>query len=454
MKNIMQFHFNLEGEHLNSYPYARKIGFIEGTLQIYINNQLFYEDIYANVYELALQLAQWLQQVESGKVVDFMYDCIDSEEQLLQFHMQEDRVRVYAPYEEQAFEPLPMETVKRAVLKYCIDLHIALTRIGYKYRLVDELKQLVSANKWALILFESNHYDEAFALIEKLAKKKPSVESLNNYAYLLLHEEEDYERAWDMLQQVLPMQPQSEFPYLMLGELAIHFKRFEEAKLYLQKALTFKESEIATHNIGIAYFSLGEHEQAAQTFSRCAGDSGMVQLYKVVSWIHAGQTTKAKALLDAWNEEADDYTGAIEIADVYIEFGCFMEAREHFEKEWQQYFVSPYIVSRYAYTLWQIGDKAACEQVVQHAINKKKEEIMEEEQIELDEHWTEHDRAERLVEHHVELKELQSLIERLSQGFVPPFDFELYPTGGCQLFGCPLHDHPEYEELVKWIRKH
>lgn len=445
----MKFHFNLEGEHLNSYPYAREIGFIEGTLHIYINDQLFYEDIYANVYELALQLAQWLQQVESGKVGDFMYDCIDSEEQLLQFHMHEECVRVHAPYEQQSFEPLPIETVKQAVLKYCIDLHIALVRIGYKYRLEEQLKSLVSENKWALILFECNQYDKAFPMIGKLAKEKPSVESLNNYAYLLLHEEEDRERAWDVLQQVLPLQPQSDFPYLMLGELAIHFKRFEEAKAYLQQALAFGTSEIATHNLAVAHFSLGEYEQAAQAFSRCAGDSGMTQLYEVVSWMFAGQTAKAKALLDAWNEEADDYTGAMEIADVYIELGCFVEAREHFEKEWYEYVMMPHTISRYAYTLGQLGDEDACQQAVQQAINSQKEKIVDEEQSELDAHWSEQDRAERLVELHNELKELQSLTERLEQGFVPSFDFELYPEGGCQLFGCPLHGHPEYEELVK-----
>lgn len=108
-----------------------------------------------------------------------------------------------------------------------------------------------------------------------------------------------------------------------------------------------------------------------------------------------------------------------------------------------------YIVSRYAYTLGQLGDEDACQQAVQQAINSQKEKIVDEEQSELDEHWSEQDRAERLVELHNELKELQSLTERLEQGFVPSFDFELYPEGGCQLLGCPLHGHPEYEELLK-----
>ena len=76
---------------------------------------------------------------------------------------------------------------------------------------------------------------------------------------------------------------------------------------------------------------------------------------------------KAKALLDGWNEEAYDYTGAIEIADVYVELGCYTEAREQFEKEWRSEIEHPYIVSRFAYTLWQLGDLTACHATIQQA---------------------------------------------------------------------------------------
>ena len=445
----MFFHFNLEGEHVDNYPYEYKTELIEGKLQLYIDGKLFYEDLSANVYELAQQLAQWLLKIESGQAVDFMYDCINREEHLLQFHLEENRVHVYAPYEEQSFEPLSIETVKRAVLKYCIDLHIALVRIGFKSLLEEPLKSLVSENKWALILFECNQYDEAFSRIEKLAKEKPSVESLNNYAYLLLHEEEDRERAWTILMQLLPLQPQSDFPYLMLGEIALHFNRFEEAKVYLQQALAFKESEIATHNLGIAHFSLGEFEQAAQAFSRCTGDSGIVQLYEVVSWLRAGQIVKAKALLDHFDDQADDFIGYSEMADVYIELGGFVEAHTLFAKEWNDHYTMPYSVSRYAYTLWQLMEYDACQQMVQQAILTKQEEIADEKLSAIDENWSEQDLAERIEELEQQLHELESLPSRLAQGCIPPFEFELYTIGGCQLFGCPLHGHAEYVELVK-----
>lgn len=445
----MRFQFQLEGEHLNSSQWAYDNGYIEGDLQVYINDALFFNETCANVFELAIQLGKWLQKVENGGICDFVYDSIDSDESSLQFFVHEQGLLVRSPYEAFSLEPLSVEKVKRAVLDYAIDLQIELLRIDFEHRLDDCLKELVSANKWAVILLEGNQYDEAFVLIEKLANKKPSVQSLNNYAYFLLREEEDQERAWDVLQQVLPLQPQSDFPYLMLGEIALHHKRFELAKSYLQQALHFRLSEIAMYNLAVAHFGLGEYIEAATYFSRCTGDSGLTQLHEVVSWMHAGQIDKAKVLLAKWNEEADDYTGAIEIADVYIELGDFAEARVQFEKEWQQYVVSPYIVSRYAYTLWQLSDSEACRQVVQQAIEGKKEELVDEEQRELDEHWSEKDRAECLLECQAQLKELETLLQRLEQGFVPSFDFELYPDGGCQLFGCQQHGHAEYDEAIK-----
>lgn len=441
----MKFQFQLEGEHLNSNQWAFDNGYIEGDLQLYINGALYVSDTYVNVLELAIQLGKWLQKVQNGAGCDFVYNTIDSDESPLQFFVHEQGLLVRSPYEQFSVEPLSFATVKKGVLDYLIHLHIALHRIGYEQRLDDLLKGLVSANKWALILFECNEYDEAFAMIEKLANNKPSVQSLNNYAYFLLHEEEDRERAWNVLQQVLPLQPQSDFPYLMLGEIALHHKQFEQAKAYLQQALHFNVSEEATYNLGMAHFHLAEYEKAAQAFSRCEGDSGLTQLHEVVSWMRAGQTDKAKTLLDNWNEASSDYTGAIEIADVYIELACFTEARVQFEKEWDQYSLMPHTIGRYAYTLWQLGDVEACQQVIQHEIQKKKEEIIDEQQRELDEHWSEKDRAECLVECQAQLKELEILLQRLEQGFVPPFDYDMYPNGGCQLFGCPLHGHPEYD---------
>ena len=83
---------------------------------------------------------------------------------------------------------------------------------------------------------------------------------------------------------------------MMLGEIALHKQQYEEAKSYLQQSLSYKVTEEATYNLAIAHFQLGEYEQAAQTFARCIGDSGMTQLHEVVAWLYAGEHTESKGV--------------------------------------------------------------------------------------------------------------------------------------------------------------
>ncbi|MFS0875244.1 tetratricopeptide repeat protein [Solibacillus isronensis] len=310
------------------------------------------------------------------------------------------------------------------------------------------MENIISENKRAIMLLEQNNYDEAFSLFKKLARETLPVQSLNNLAWIMLREEENRDEARALLEQLLVLNPKSSFPYMLLGEIALHNKQYDEAKHYLLQALSFRETEEATYNLAMAHFQLGEFEQAAKVFSRCDGDSGITQLHEVVSWLYAGHIDKAKALLANWNDEADDYTGAIEIADVYIELGCYNEARVQFEKEWNSCY-APYIVSRYAYSLWQLEDYDACRAIIRQAIQQNKEEQTDEQQRELDEHWTAQDRDECIIELTEQLQTLETLWRSLENGVVPPFDYDMYPNGGCQLFGCTQHVHSEYEEVTR-----
>ena len=64
---------------------------------------------------------------------------------------------------------------------------------------------------------------------------------------------------------------------------------------------------------------------------------------------------------------------------------------------------------------------------------------------EIDEHWTAEDKAERILELNEQKQTLEALWERLENGYVPDFEYDMYPMGGCQLFGCMQHGNPEYE---------
>lgn len=270
--------------------------------------------------------------------------------------------------------------------------------------------------------------DEALAKLQQLAEKKPSVQSLNNLAYMYLREEEDRDTAEKLLLQALKLNPQSAYPYMMLGEIALHNRQYEQAKTYLQQAMAFTSTEEATYNLAIAYFNLGAYEQAAKTFACYAGDSDQTRLHEVVSWMYAGELDKARELLANWNEEADGYTGAIEIADVYVELGNYSEARVQFEKEWHEYYLSPFVISGYAYTLLQLEGDDACQAIIQQAIQQKKEEIKDELERELDEYWTVENRDEHIKELNEHLQELEALWPQLENGYKPAFDYDMYPN--------------------------
>ena len=296
------------------------------------------------------------------------------------------------------------------------------------------------------MLFEQNEYIKAFAILKKLAEEFPSVQSLNNVAWMYLHEEEEMDEAEKVLEQAIKLHPQSPFPYMMLGEIALHKRRFECAKTYLEIALVHGYTEEAMYNLAITHFKLGEYRKAAQQFAKSIGGSGMAQLHQVVAWMYAGEQEKAKRLLDDWDEEAYDYTGAIEIADVYLEMQHYEEACKQFEKEWQSSINSPYIVSRFAYTMWQLGDVEACQSIIQQASLETGKVIDEVQREECDEHWTVQDKEEQIEELTQEKRVLDALFDRLQNGFVPVFEYDMYQMGGCQLFGCPQHGNAEYEE--------
>lgn len=443
----VKFQFQLEGEHLNSNPWAYDNGYIEGDLQIYMHGAPFFNDPYINVVELAIQLGKWLDAVRHGIVCDFVYESIDHDGPILSFTVEAEALRISSPWQLfELTEPMPLKMVETAVKLYIIELNEKLHAIDYVEKLDRFISDDVSENTKAIVLFEQNDYDAAMGLFKRLAQEQPSVQSLNNLAWMYLREEEDLDEAENLLQQVLALQPQSAFPYMMLGEIALHKQQYERAKGYLQEALTFNVTEQATYNLAMAQFQLGEFEKAAQTFARCVGDSGLTRLNEVVSWMYAGKHQKAKTLLDSWNEDAYDYTGALEIADVYVELGFYEEARRNYEKEWENYVVSPKIVGRYAYTLIQLNESDNAQAIIQKRIVQIKEEIIEEQQAEFDEHWTVTDQQERIAQLKKQIVTLESLYDRLVNGEVPSFDYEMYPDGGCQLFGCMQHGNLEYGE--------
>lgn len=441
----MEFQFELQGEALNSNRWAFENGYIEGNFKIVAEGKTYFEDSYMNVVELAQQLGPWHELARHGQLKDFSFSTIDSEDIMLQFTMEEnDFVTVHSQFENSELPKVPIEIVKTAVLSYLTRLNEQLHEMNYIQKLDQYLSPVVTENTKAIALYESNDYEEALALFKKLAIETPSIQSLNNYAWILLRDEEELLEAEKWLQKALVFKPKAAFPYVLLGEITLKNEQFERAKQYLEQANQLHMTKEGSNNLAIAYLKLGEFKRAARIFSQIEGDSGITQLDEVVAWMYAGQKQRAKNLLSQWNESSEDYTGAIEIADVYTELECFEEARIQFEKEWNDGINTLYIVSRFAYVLWKLNDLDACQRIVEQAIKETLENIKEVQLEEVEENWTLEDKEEVIMDLKADYKALHSLIQRLNEGYIPPFEFEFYPLEGCQLFGCMRHGHEEY----------
>lgn len=443
----MEFQFELQGEVLNSNRWAFENGYIEGNFKIVAEGKTYFEDPYMNVVELAQQLGAWHELARHDQLKGFSFSTIDSEDIMLQFTMEENNfVTVHSQFENSELPKVPIEIVKTAVLSYLERLNEQLDEMNYIQKLDQYLSPVVTENAKAIALCESNDYEEALSLFKKLAIETPTVQSLNNYAWILLRDEEDSREAEKWLQKALAFKPKSAFPYVLLGEIALKSGQFERAKQYLEQANHLEATKEGNNNLAIAYLKLGAFERAARIFSQIEGDSGITQLDEVVAWMYAGQKQRAKNLLSQWDESSDDYTGAIEIADVYTEIECFEEARTQFEKEWNDGINTLYIVSRFTYVLWKLNDLDTCQQVVEQAIKETVENIKDVQLEEVEENWTLEDKKEVISNLTADYEALHSLIQRLNEGYIPPFEFEFYPLEGCQLFGCMRHGHEEYKE--------
>ena len=98
--------------------------------------------------------------------------------------------------------------------------------------------------------------------------------------------------------------------------------------------------------------------------------------------------------------------------------------------------------------MWNWEDKDACHTIVQQSIQLDKEEIKGEQHAEVDEYWTEKERDERIADLIEQQQTLEGLLRRLERGYVPFFEYDMYPIGGCQQFGCVQHGNPEYNEVT------
>lgn len=304
----------------------------------------------------------------------------------------------------------------------------------------------MSTNQKALELFEQNEYEKALELFRQAVEESRNIQSLNNLAWMYSYEEEDDQKALELLKEVIEMKPASYFPYNLLGEINLRQKHWKLASDALSESISIQPSKESYQNLAVAKYYLKELEEASDYFLRVAGNSDVVMFNHIKCLIELDKKTEAKEKLDTFSEDADDFIGEVEVADLYVELGCFKEAIQWFEKGWEEYWKTPNWVSRFVYALFKTKNNLRINEVIQESILHKAEEIKSAHEEECDDNWTESDKEAHMKELLEEKNEYENMVNRMSSGYIPLIEFDPATTGACYLFGCKRHNHPDYQE--------
>jgi tetratricopeptide (TPR) repeat protein len=299
-------------------------------------------------------------------------------------------------------------------------------------------------NQKAIALLEENKYDDSLKLFRKAVELSRNVQSLNNLAWIYCNEEDDDISALPLLEEAINMNPKSHFPYNLLGEIYCRQKKWESAKEILEKSISIHPSKIAYNNLAVANYRLGYIEDASTFFLLASEQSDYALYCHVKCLIELGDNSKAKSKLDTFHENDDEFVGEVDVADLYVELGCYEDAIKWFAKGWDNYSKQSDWVSRYVFSLLKMNNPTLSHKLLNEVINEKIEKINDASEEECDDDWTERDKQDYMKELLNEKNEYEQMFEKISSGHTPSMEFDTSIQGSCYLFGCKRHNHPEY----------
>ncbi|WP_243525654.1 tetratricopeptide repeat protein [Bacillus pseudomycoides] len=294
----------------------------------------------------------------------------------------------------------------------------------------------MNLNQQAIELLEKNEYEESLELFKRAVQVSRDVQSLNNLAWIYHYEEDDIENALVLIREAIDMKPTSYFPYNLLGEIYIKKKMWKDASNILLQSIAIQPSIEAYKNLGVAKYHLGELKEASEYFLMDSSCSDYYMYSYVKCLIELGKATEAKNKLDSFSEDDDDFVGAIEVAELYVELGCFKEAIMWFEKGWKDYWKEPDWVSRYIYSLFKINSINRTHEIIGQVIRQTNEWIQDIQVEVCDEAWTESDKEEYIKELLHDKEGYEHAVEQVVSGYIPKMKFETTIYTGCYLFGC------------------
>jgi len=313
-------------------------------------------------------------------------------------------------------------------------------------------------NELAITLIELNNYEQAYKCLKKAYDLKKGVKQLNNLAYFYYAEckptlvdgeyewEDANKEAIELLKEAIALNPNSHFPYDLLGEILLYAEKDDKAADYILKAIEIKPTMNNLNNMGVYYYQKSNFREAAEYF-RKATEYSINSLTPLLNYgiclaelNHKEEALQVGEELLELNEELGDVSYQ-EISFIYYIIKEYQKFEEAFTKD-DIMFLCVEWYPPYLYGLYQLGKLDEMNQFVEGVIQKKEREMQDSMQDE-DQDWEEGQLEEYLEEEKKEIAFLKAEKDKVLEGICPGVDYEASYEKDCYLFGCMRHENPK-----------
>ena len=317
-------------------------------------------------------------------------------------------------------------------------------------------------NELALAYFNNANLlqdNEDVKLLEKAYQTKKTIKSTHNLAWFYYEgygENSSFERAIEIQQECISMNPKSYYPYHLYGVMLLGNKQYSEAIKYLEIAYSKEKHRDIAYNLGVAYAQQGDFTKANDCLIKATNEKDIENKSKfnlAIVKIQLGEKEDAiviaeelkQIIIDGVNNS--DTIDAFEVAYLYYLLNDYDSAYSCCKmSDWNYYDLFSW--ECVAYLIYR-NDLEVFKKLVASEIEKKISWIKENKDN--DEYWeddTEEEKQQELAERESEITRLTNLGTEFAVD-KPNIDINNYyflESCGCLLFGCERHGNLKNDE--------
>ena len=294
--------------------------------------------------------------------------------------------------------------------------------------------------------------DKVLKLLNLAYQTQKTVKSTHNLAWYLYFEIGEDEKALNIQQECIKLQPKSYYPYYQYGYMLLQEKKFDQALIFLNQAHELEKHRAISHNIGYCYFKMKDFEKAKDFFTQAATDldTENKSLYNLAlcEW-QLNNSKQLKVIADKLSSMETKYEASINgyyIGFLYFLLNDFQKASECLIKQginrielisWTDLSYSVFKTNK---ELWQqeiknyIAERKQWQQEIENHHQDWKEYTGEARNKQLNELKSSIKLAEKYLNHGVKKPRIDLNTKVLAESY------------GCLLFGCKTHNKKENDE--------